>query len=327
NCNYRVVYAHPRACHGGDIFKLHIFRNGQAYYSQPQGKNIKMPALIDILKKSEEFLRKKNISNPRFEAECILTKVLECKRIDLYLRYMEKLSVEQLNDIKILLTRRANHEPLQYIIGKWPFHDLTLNLDSCALIPRPETEELVEILIKKFSQYKNARLSILDLGTGSGAIALSLARFFQKSHTCASDYSSETLSLARENAAANSIQSITFAKSDWFSNIFGSFDLIASNPPYLSEEEWEQCQPEIKFFEPKLALCAGDGGKADLLKIIDQSPRFLKANGVLALETGETQHQAVFEFAKENFQLAESIRDSSQRNRFIVLSRPKTKIV
>ncbi|MDR3274354.1 MAG: peptide chain release factor N(5)-glutamine methyltransferase [Puniceicoccales bacterium] len=284
-----------------------------------------MSTLIDILKKSEEFLRKKNISNSRFEAECILTKVLGCQRIDLYLRYSAKLSDEQLNGIKILLTRRANREPLQYILGEWPFYDLILTVDGRALIPRPETEELVEILIGKFSKHKNANLSILDLGTGSGAIALSLGKYFRKSHVLATDLSPDALSLAKENAALNMIHNVTFMESDWFSKVSGTFDLIVSNPPYLAEKEWEQSQPEIKNFEPKLALCAENDGKAGLLKVIDQSPRFLKTNGVLALETGKSQHQYLFEFAKEKFQLAESMRDRSLRSRFIVLSRPKSK--
>ncbi|MDR2720770.1 MAG: peptide chain release factor N(5)-glutamine methyltransferase, partial [Puniceicoccales bacterium] len=248
-----------------------------------------MSTLIDILKKTEEFLRQKDISNSRFEAECILAKALRCQRIDLYLKHAAKLSDGQLVDVRALLIRRVNREPLQYILGEWPFQDVVLNVDSRVLIPRPETEELVELLIGKFSMYKNVNLSILDLGTGSGAIALTLAKYFRRSRVLASDYSLDALSLARENAALNSIHSVTFVQSDWYTNIVGVFDLIISNPPYLSEKEWEQTQPEIRNFEPKSALCAKDEGKADLLKIIDQSAQFLKANGILALEIGESQ--------------------------------------
>jgi release factor glutamine methyltransferase len=257
-----------------------------------------MSTLIDILKKTEEFLRKRGITNSRFEAECILAKALGCQRIDLYLRHMVQLGDGQLADIRALLTRRASGEPLQYIFGEWPFHDLTLNIDPRALIPRPETEELVELLPEKFSKYRNASLSILDLGTGSGAIALAVAKYFRRSHVLATDFSENALNLARENATLNSIRSVTFVQSDWYFNVTGAFDLIVSNPPYLSEKEWEHTQPEVKNFEPKSALCAEDSGKADLLKIIDQSAQFLKANGVLALETGESQHRFLFKFAK-----------------------------
>jgi release factor glutamine methyltransferase len=118
-----------------------------------------MSTRIDILKKSEEFLCKNKISNSRFEAECIVTNVFGYQRIEFYLRDSAKLSDEQLHGIKILLTRRANREPLQYILGEWPNYDLTLTVDGRALIPSPETEELVEILIEKFSKHKNANLS------------------------------------------------------------------------------------------------------------------------------------------------------------------------
>jgi release factor glutamine methyltransferase len=235
---------------------------------------------------------------------------------------MAKLNDRQLDAIRVLLTCRAKREPLQYIMGEWPFHELTINVDKRALIPRPETEELAEILIKKFSTHKNAALDILELGTGSGALALTLAKYFLRSRVCASDCSRAALSLARENGARNMTRNVVFVESDWFSSIAGAFDLIVSNPPYLSEEEWAQTQPEIKFFEPKAALCAADGGKADLLKIIDQAPKFLKPNGVLALETGEAHHQATFEFAKERFQFSESLKDQSLRSRFLILSHP-----
>jgi release factor glutamine methyltransferase len=286
-----------------------------------------MSTLIDILKKAEEFLRKKNIPNSRFEAECILSKALKCQRIDLYLKHAAKLSDGQLADIRALLTRRANHEPLQYIFGEWPFHDLVLSVDPRVLIPRPETEELVELLIKKFSKYKDANLSILDIGTGSGAIALALAKYFRRSRVLASDFSVDALDLARGNAALNSIRSVTFVQSDWYASITGTFDLIVSNPPYLSEKEWEQTQPEIKNFEPKSALCAENEGRADLLKIIDQSAQFLKGNGVLALEIGELQHQFLLEFARTKFQLVEPLKDRALRNRFIILSRSRSQLL
>jgi release factor glutamine methyltransferase len=282
-----------------------------------------MPALIDILKKSEKFLRKKGISNARFDSECILTKALGCKRIDLYLNYMANLSDAQLGAIRILLTRRARHEPLQYLLGRWPFYDLMLNVDRRTLIPRPETEELVELLMKKRSKHGDTSLSILDLGTGSGAIALSLAKYFRRARVHAIDISLEALSLARENAAINSIANVTFVQSDWYSNIAGQFDIIVSNPPYLSEAEWEHSQPEIRIFEPKLALVSEDEGNGDIVRIIDQSVKFLRGDGILALETGELRHRALLEFAKTKFHTVESSKDRALKDRFIVLSKPR----
>jgi release factor glutamine methyltransferase len=282
-----------------------------------------MPALIDILKKSEEFLRKKGIGNARFNAECIMTKVLSCRRIDLYLSYAAQLNEEQLSGIRVLLTRRSNREPLQYIVGKWPFYGVELNVDGRALIPRQETEELVELLCERFSKRRYDDLGILDLGTGSGAIAISLGKYFRRARVYASDFSQDALSLARENAALNLIRNVTFLQSDWYSSISGTFDIIVSNPPYLAESEWEQIQPEIKLFEPKSAIVSENDGKADLIEIINQSAKFLKPNGILALETGESQHRDLSKLALENFQVVESVRDITAHDRFLFLSKQR----
>ncbi len=280
-----------------------------------------MPTLISTLKKSENFLKQKGISNALFNAEILFANALNCKRIDLYLRYNYNLTDEQLATIRTLLTRRAHNEPLQYIIGEWPFHELSLFVDRRALIPRPETEFLVELLIYFFNKQKYNNIKILDLGTGTGAIALSLAKSFPKSHVTATDISTDALSLAKKNAIKNNISNITFLRSDWYSNINDTFNLIVSNPPYLTHTEWENTQPEIKNFEPKIALVADNDGKSDLIQIIKNSHEFLKEKGVLVLETGDTQHDELLNIASQWFQHSKSIKDQFGRNRFLFFKR------
>lgn len=279
-----------------------------------------MPTLITILKQAEEFLQKKGISNARFDAEVLFTKALGCKRIDLYLRYNSKLNEQQLQRIRVLLTRRALHEPLQYIVEEWPFYELILKINKFTLIPRPETEFLVESLIKRYRNKNLSKLKILDLGTGSGAIALSLAKAFPHLHITATDKNYDALSLAKENAQKNRIKNISFIESNWYSNIHEKFDLIISNPPYLTEKEWEEAQIEIKNFEPKSALVANNNGQEDLLKIINEAPKFLKENGTLVLETGNSQHQSLLtQIYAKLFKTIESLKDQFGQDRFLIL--------
>ncbi len=281
-----------------------------------------MSTLLTILKQSEQFLQKKGISNALFNTEILFSSALNCKRIDLYLRYNCTLNEKQLRLIRVLLSRRAHHEPLQYIIGEWPFHELTLNIDKRALIPRQETEFLVEYLIKHFRDKRFYNPRVLDLGTGSGAIALSLAKEFPRSQVVATDNSSDALSLAKENAQKNKIRNITFILSSWYSNINDQFDLIVSNPPYLSEQEWIDTESEVKFYEPKTALVADNDGQADLIKILQNAPKFLQPDGMLVLETGATQHKNLLEHAQSIFYSLEQKNDQFGRDRFLIL-KPK----
>lgn len=277
-----------------------------------------MPALLTILKKAEQFLKKKGISNALFNAEALFAHALMCERIDLYLRYNSTLSNEQLDTIRRLLSRRAHHEPLQYIIGEWPFYEVLLNVDKRALIPRPETEFMVEWAVKYLQNKRFYNPSILDLGTGSGAIALSLAREFPRSQVTAADKSQDALELARENAKKNKLRNLTFVTSRWYSEIYDNFDLIISNPPYLSEEEWEETDPDVKNFEPKIALVADNQGEADLRDIIKDAPKFLKKDGLLLLETGPAQHENLLNFGQKFFNFSKSKKDQFGRNRFLI---------
>ena len=215
------------------------------------------------------------------------------------------------------MRRRAQHEPLQYIVGEMEFFGAKLKVDRRALIPRPETERLVELV--GLSGMALAPTKILDLGTGSGAIALALALLFPAAAITAVDRSEDALALARENAAATGLaERVTFLASDWFAAVpAGPFEIIVANPPYLSAEETAQTAPEVRGFEPLAALTAAEDGLADLARIIREAPRFLAPGGLLALETGVAHHARLLALAAAaGFSRTESKQDLSGRDRY-----------
>ncbi|MDR2779095.1 MAG: peptide chain release factor N(5)-glutamine methyltransferase [Puniceicoccales bacterium] len=276
-----------------------------------------MPSLIEVLKRSEFFLKSKGIITAKLDAELLLSHLLGCKRLSLHLNFKNNIEDFVLSQFQRLLSRRGKHEPLQYIIGEVEFYGLSIAVDKNVLIPRHETEELVDIIISRF---RNRLIgSILDLGTGSGAIGLALAKYFPKANILAIDISQNALSMARKNALRNRIDNIRFMKSDWLENVDGVFDVIISNPPYLTDGEFANSQDEIKNFEPKSALVSNNMGLADIFKIISGAGKFLAKDGILALETGCFQHEFIISCAKDYFCKFESIRDLCGKNRFIFL--------
>jgi len=278
-----------------------------------------MLTLLEIIQRTTDFFRKSGIETPRLDAELILAEVLGLTRMELYQQFERPLSEEELEKVRPLVKRRAKREPVQHLLGWVDFYGLRIKVDRRALIPRPETEELVDIL----SRRKPTPGSILDLGTGSGALALGLARAFLQARVVGVERSAEALGLARENAKNNGLEErVEFAAGDWFEPVEtgGHFDWIVANPPYLTEEEWETAQPEVRDYEPREALVAPDQGCADLEKIIREAPRHLMPRGMLAVETGVDQHERLSRSAlAAGFGEVESLKDMSGRNRFLVL--------
>jgi release factor glutamine methyltransferase len=238
--------------------------------------------------------------------------------MQLYMQFERPLTEPELEKVRPLVRRRAQHEPLQYILGESEFHGLKLKVDRRALIPRPETEYLVELVTAACA---TPPTRVLDLGTGTGAIALALASAFPGAAVIATDLSSEALDLARENAAALDLtERVTWLRSDWFAAVpLAQFDLIVSNPPYLSAEETAQALPEVRDFEPISALTAAKDGLADLEKIMAGAPAYLAPDGLLALETGISHHASLLAAARAaGFQRTESRPDLTGRDRFIL---------
>jgi release factor glutamine methyltransferase len=207
---------------------------------------------------------------------------------------------------------------LQYIIGEVEFYGLSVVVDENVLIPRHETEEFVNIIISRFGH--RSIESILDLGTGSGVIGLALAKHFPKTKILAVDISQDALLIARRNAVRNKINNIRFVASNWLENVYGTFDMIISNPLYLTDEKFKNSQDEIKNFEPVSALVSKNEGLADIFKIVSMTGKFLTKDGILALETGGSQHAYIANFFKDYFAQFESVCDLCGRNRFIFLA-------
>ena len=278
-----------------------------------------MPTVLEIIKKTTDFLAAKGVESARLIAETLIGHALGLKRMQLYLQFERPLSEADLEKIRPLVRRRGQREPLQYIVGETDFHGVKLKVDRRALIPRPETEWLVELAAGACT---TAPARVLDLGTGSGAIALALAKSFPEAVVVAVDFSEEALTLARENAQAGGFDGrVTCVRSDWMAQLPADapFDLIVANPPYLTAEETAQTAPEVRNHEPLAALTAAANGLADLRTIIADAPRFLTAGGVLALETGIAQHAELVPLAgAAGFSRVESRRDLTGRDRFVL---------
>jgi release factor glutamine methyltransferase len=251
-----------------------------------------MLTILEVLKRTTEFFEEKGIGNAKLNAELILAHGLGLpKRMDLYLQFDRPLEESELDGIRPLVKRRGSREPIQYIESRVDFMGVDFKVDSRVLIPRPETEELVERTGDWLQDFPPRR--ILDLGTGCGVIALSLARMFPESGILATDVSADALALAQENAAAQGLaERVQFLEADWFSGVVGTFDLIVSNPPYLAQAEFDQAESEVRNHEPHEALVSsGANGEGCLLAILSGAVTVLNDSGLLAMETGISQRE------------------------------------
>jgi release factor glutamine methyltransferase len=278
-----------------------------------------MLTVLEIIKRTTDFFEKRGVESSRLNAELLIGHTLGLKRMALYLQFERPLTEPELEKIRPLVKRRGNREPLQYVLGETEFSGLKLKVDRRALIPRPETERFIELLTERLT-VPPAR--ILDLGTGSGAIALALAKAWPEAAVTAVDLSEEALALARENAEACGLASrVRLLAGDWFSGLAAGerFELIVANPPYLSDEETRAAQPEVKDFEPTMALSAGSNGAAALEVIISGARAHLAPGGLLACETGITQHRQLLALAAQaGYDHTESRRDLTGRDRYLL---------
>jgi release factor glutamine methyltransferase len=285
-----------------------------------------MITLLEVVQKTTDFLAAKGVDSARLNAELLIGHALGLKRMQLYLQFERELPETELEKIRPLVKRRSQREPLQYIVGETEWSGLRLKVDRRALIPRPETEYLVELLETRLADAAPTR--ILDLGTGTGAIALALAKRFPEAAVTAVDASADALALAGENARALALDGrVTLMKSSWYDALAAAavapFDLIVSNPPYLTAAETAAAEPEVRVFEPVTALTAAEAGLADLRTIIAGAGAFLKPDGWLALETGIAQHAQLAQWLGEAGLVAvESKRDLTDRDRFLFARRP-----
>ena len=272
--------------------------------------------LLEVLQASTEFLTKREIENPRLNAEHLLAHVLGLTRMELYLEFERKLSGSELETLRGLVKRRGQGEPLQHLLGTVEFCGHIFKIDRRALVPRPETEELVEI-ISNF-QFPISNFRALDVGTGSGVIALSLAAKFPDAQITAVDISDEALTLARENAERLDLAGkVVLQRGNLLEGISERFDLIAANLPYIAMKDRSTLSREV-LSDPEVAVFAGERGDELIRRLIGQAPACLESGGLIALELGLGQAEELERvLGQKNFRDIETKRDYSGTPRFL----------
>jgi release factor glutamine methyltransferase len=216
--------------------------------------------LADVLAGATDYLAGRGVETPRLDAEHLLSRALGLSRLELYTQHDRPLTSEERARVRELVRRRGRREPLAYVLGDWDFRRLTLRTDRRALVPRPETEVVVERCLELLEPIDAP--TVVDVGTGTGAIALALKQERPEALVTATDMSTEALDLARANAAANGLD-VTFARLDLLAGLDGTFDLVVSNPPYVLPGELDALEPEVRDWEPRTALV--DDGQTERL--------------------------------------------------------------
>ena len=271
--------------------------------------------VLEVVQAMTAYFTKHTIESPRLNAEHLLAHVLGRKRIELYLEFERDLTESELAPLRNLVKRRGEGEPLQHLLGTVEFCGHVFLCDKRAMVPRPETEELVELLK---SQIRNSKSRILDVGTGSGVIALALAMKFPEAEIFAVDISDDALALARENAAkAKLADRVRFVKSNLLENVEGCFEVIVANLPYISTQDRQSLSREV-LHDPEVALFASAQGDELVRELIAQAPSQLRPGGMLALEIGIGQSEALLSaLAEKNYRDISFKNDYSGVKRFL----------
>jgi len=284
----------------------------------------------ELLNRSTDCFKDHHIENPRLNAELLLARSLNLSREELYIRLNDPMTEKEEETMERLMGRRISREPLQYILGHQEFWSIDFKVDPRVLIPRPETELLVEQALLILSENSLGKTPyVLELGTGSGAVAISLAREVGDLFLVATDISRDALLLAKENAKSGGVlHQVAFVKSDLFEPfaLFGGsepFDLILSNPPYITFSQIDELPKEVKDYEPIVALNGGEDGLDFYRRIIAQTPYYLRKGGWLLLEVGQGQSRTVSERIEEgnHFLKPECIPDLSGIERVVKAQR------
>ena len=254
-----------------------------------------MITVLEVIKLSTEYLEKKGVESPRANAEILLAEILNCKRLELYLAFDKPLAEIEIQTYREAIRKRGLRIPLQYIVGNVEFYGLKLIVNENVLIPRAETELLVEQIINEAD--KNSELKILDIGVGSGNISLSLLKYLSNIKIVAIDISENALQVAKQNAELNLLEDRIDLKlvdilNDDLDQL-GKFDLIVSNPPYVSEKDFEALEPELNLCEPRIALTDSSDGFTFYNKIISSSKMLFNNGGKLYFEMGKDQHNII----------------------------------
>lgn len=280
--------------------------------------------ILEAIQKSSDFLAKKDVDSPRLQSELLLAHVLKTQRLKLYLDFARKLTDQETADLRDLVQRRGNREPLQHILGTASFCGLEIKVNSSALVPRPETELLAEHAWK-FLNSLGRDSTFLDFGTGSGCIAIAVCHHAKLSRSWAIDRSPEALAVATDNASLNKVNDrLTLLESDGLKALDSSrrFDLIVSNPPYIPSQEIGSLQEEVREYDPRAALDGGADGLDFYRMLGSESAQFLADRGKLMVEFGDGQ-EAVLPalFSSTGWQVESVESDYTRRPRILILRR------
>jgi len=283
--------------------------------------------VLEAIQKSADFLGKRGVESPRLQTELLLAHLLKLPRMKLYLNFDRVLTGSETDGLRELIKRRGLREPLQHITGSTSFCGYEIAVNRHVLVPRPETELLAEAGWEFLATRPPATASALDLCTGSGCIAIALAAKCPAARVVATDVSGEALALARRNAAASQLAGrIEFRAGDGFAALAGAvdslFDLICSNPPYIPSAEIATLEPEVREFDPRLALDGGADGLDFYRRLAAEAAVYLKPDGKLMAEFGDGQAEAIKSILSGEKWIVEAVReDYSQRARFLVARR------
>ncbi|OVE75578.1 protein-(glutamine-N5) methyltransferase, release factor-specific [bacterium E08(2017)] len=276
--------------------------------------------LGDVIKSGSEYLAGKSIENPKLLLEMLAARLLNCKRLELPLKYDEVLSEPHLEAMRRGLKRLADNEPVQYIIGATEFMDHTIKTDKRALIPRPETETLVQTILDTSSLWENSKPAIADIGTGSGCITIALALAKPNGIYLGLDISADAIALAKENAELHNLSDNCAFGLGELSDVVDpeSLDAIVANLPYISTSDCERLSPTVKDYEPMSALDGGPNGLSIIDPVIQDASFALKPGGHIFLEIGETQADAVSAMLQETgYTDINVIKDLNNRDRIV----------
>lgn len=280
-----------------------------------------MLRIEEQIKKATLDLRENGIENPRFDAEVLLMHLLNCDRLFLLMHMKDELTPQQCSIFEGFVQRRIQHEPIAYIIGQKGFMEDVFVVTPAVLIPRPDTESIVEAVIQRLEKENHQPLKILDLCTGSGAIGISLKKAFKTADVTLTDLSKPALAVAKHNAERLCAGKVRLILSDLFEDIpkGETFDLIISNPPYIPNKAIQSLAEDVKKFEPTLALVGGESGFDLYDRIIDAAKPYLKPHGKLVLEAGDDQDLMLIKHLEaKGYRIIQLIPDLIQRNRGIV---------
>jgi len=280
----------------------------------------------EALEKSADYLNKKNSLSPRLDAEVLLSHVLGLPRLQLYLQFDRPLSEEEKGHYRALLKRRAEHEPVAYITGKKEFMSLMFQVTPAVLVPRPETEILVEQGIRRIEEWQKTHEGriprVFEVGVGAGVIAVSLLHRFPELETTGSDISAEALDVAEKNAEIHHVsERLHLIHGDLFAGNNGAFDFIISNPPYIAETERNSLSPDILCHEPHSSLFAGTEGLDMIERIIREGEKNISSDGWILLEIGKGQSVKLLHKIEEGkkFRVVQSVEDYTGQVRVLCM--------